>query len=431
MSSINPNCYPEDLTGTSVANRVVNETVTTRTNVIRIFTPQNAPYFRKSMEIVDIDTGLTLTAAQWKPYYLVAAATSLTAPGDDVYAVVAITDQGVSNNLKITYQTVGGDFVAGFDNIVSMIKPLIADDRPVTWPNVLNRETGFNPNQHLHAITQARGFEYLAVFIETLKQAILLGDLQEKDAVLAYIDAAINSSNAVVEATLAETSTFAQHISDTNNPHNLNPTQLDLGLVQNYATATLSQAYAGTRNDLYVTADQVKKVVADTVNQGMDAHVANTSNPHGLTPAQLNLGLVQNYAVAVLSDLITPVQAQPKYVTNVVLGSYMTQFFTTQQNNIAQALTGVQTQIGAVALQATQAKATADDAQTMATTAITKSTQAATLGASALTQANANKLELASSNNSVQTLMNTYVAAATAAARAEGYDAGYAAGKLV
>lgn len=429
MSSINPNRYPEDLTGTAASNLVVNEVVTTKTNKIRVFAPQNAPYFRESMSIVDTDTGLTLNSTQWKPYYLVAAATSLTAVGKDVYAMVAITDQGVSNNLKISYQTVGSDFVAGFDNLVAMIKPLVDDTRPVTWPNVLNRETGFNPNQHLHSMTQSRGFEYLAVFVENLKQAILLGDLQEKDSVLAYIDAAISSSNAVMEATLSETSTFAKHVNDINNPHGVTPALLDLGLVQNYAVATLAQAYAGTRSDLYVTTDQVKKVVKDAVNLGMDAHTADHDNPHELTKEQLNLGLVQNFPVAALSDLLSPIAAQPKYVTNVVLGSYMTQFFTSQQAAIDTAITTVRDQVTAVGTQAAQAKATAEEAQALATTAITKSTQAATLGTSALTQANANKLELASSNNSVQTLMDTYVAAAVAAARAEGYDAGYAAGK--
>lgn len=425
--SINPNRYPVDYTGSATTNLIENESVTLTTNEIRVFAPTAAPFFKSSMVIKDADTGLTLTNSQWTAYFLVSAPSAITDIGDEVYSIVAITDESVSNNLTITYQTVGGDYVCSFDNIISMITPLLSDSRPVTWPNIIDRLSGFTPNQHLHPINQTLGWEYLVTFVEILKNVILVGDLQQKDAVLAYIDSALASSAAVVEASLSSTSTFGKHVADTSNPHEVSPEDIGLGLVENYGLASNAEAYAGTSSELYVTADQVKMVVQDAVDLGMDAHIARTDNPHGLTPAQLDLDLLMNYAVATSAELASPDAASPKYVTNVILAAYLTSYFSTQQANITSAIADVTTQLATLTTQANAAKATAEAAAITAAAATSSAAAAATTGTAALAQANANALSATASAAAIQTLFEQYVTTAVANAYAQGFAAGKAA----
>jgi len=428
MSSVNPNRYPVDYTGKAATNLIINEQVNLTTLKRRVFIPKQAPYFGNSMTIIDNATGKTLTSSQWKTFSLVAAASTRTDIGYEVYIGTVITDQSVSNNLTISYQTVGGDYITGFDNINALLGDLTADTRPVTWPNVLDQPANFPANQHYHTLSQTFGWEYFVSFLEQLKLTIILGDIVSKDSVLAYIDAALNNSNAYAASQLSANSTFGQHVNNTNNPHNVTAAQLGLGNIQNYPVATQAQAFAGTSGQLYITDDLVQAVVKNTVNGGMDAHVARTDNPHAVTAAQIGLGFVQNYPPATLTDLNNPDQANPKYVTNVVLGSYVATAAANLNQTIANSFTNVTKAVSDASANATQANSVASDALNAAQLAVQKNTSALAVAQQALTLANANKLSIDNASSTVSTLFDTYVAQAVEAARQDSYAKGYAAG---
>lgn len=428
MSSINPNRYQTDYTGVLAANQVKNEAVTLTTRKVRVFAPKNAPYYKDSMVIKDMASGVTLTSNQWKAYYLVSAPSAMTDLGKEVYAIVIITDQAVGNNLSITYQTVGGDYVTGYDNLVQLLTACTQDARPITWPNVLNVTDSFTPNQHLHPISDTFGWEYLATYLEQLKLAILFGDDLRKDAVLSYVDNALASSNAYAASMLSSSSTFGQHVLNVSNPHGVTPAQLNLGNVLNYPVATTNELNAGTASNRYVTVDQVATVVRNAVNQGMDAHIARTDNPHTVTPAQVGLGNLLNYGVATLADLNNPVVGDPKYVVNTVAATWVQSYFTTQQTGINTQFTTINTRITDVASQAQSAADAATSAQSAAQNAVTQSQAATTAAQSALDVANQNKQSVVDALSSVNTQFSTYVAQAVSAARDAGYAAGYAAG---
>lgn len=429
MPSINPNRYPVDYTGTAPSNLVQNEAVVLATRKVRVFVPAQAPYFTNTMVIKDATSGATLNSTQWKSYYVVQAATALTGMNLTVCVAVAILDQGVSNNLTISYQTVGGDYVGGYDNILQLVQSLTADTRPVTYPNVINAPTAFTPSQHLQSLNNTLGWEYVIGAVEQLKMTILLGDDVKKDAVLNYITQSLASSNAVVSAQTGGGSAFGAHVTSTNNPHNVTPTQLNLGNVQNYGVATLAQVTQTTPpTNLYVTADVVSAAVKNAINLGMDVHIANTSNPHGVTPTQIGLGLVQNYSVATLTELQTPVAGTPRYVTNTVLGQYLTTWFTSQQTSIASSFSTLNASVSSASNTAQSAVVQAQAAQATAAQALSQGN--ATLAAVQAAQgvADQNAASVSGSVSTVTTYFNTYVAQATSNAYTSGYNAGYAAG---
>lgn len=429
MSVINPNRYPVDYTGTAQTNLIENEVVVLTTNNVRVFIPDSAPYFTDSIQLVDTTTGLTLNSTQWKPYYVVQAATALTPVGKTVCIAVAITDQAVSNNLSITYQTVGGDYVTGYESILPLLQTLTADTRPVTFPNVIDSPTAYLPTQHLENINDTMGWEYVINIIDQLKMTVLLGDSVKKDAVLNYIEQSLSASDAIVNAQLSPTSTFGLHVNDTNNPHGVTKTQINLGNVLNYGVAALTDVTATTPpTNLYVTADVVAAAVKNAINLGMDVHISDYNNPHQVTKAQINLGNVLNYGVATLSELTTPDQASPKYVTNVNLNAYLSDWFTTQQNSISASFTSLNASVSSAATSAQSAIVQAQAAQAAADQAISQGNSTLAIVQAAQLIANQNAQNIANAVSTVTTYFTTYVAQATTNSYNSGYAAGYAAG---
>ncbi len=94
------------------------------------------------------------------------------------------------------------------------------------------------------------------------------------------------------------------HIADKNNPHTVTKAQVGLSAVQNYGIATAAEATAGTSNILYMTPLRVKEAITLQVLTPLNAHINDTTNPHGTTKAQVGLSVVENFGIA------TTVEAQ-------------------------------------------------------------------------------------------------------------------------
>ena len=424
MSGINPNRYPKDYTGIATTNLVAGEVVNLDNRRVRVFAPRNSPFFKSSMVIKDLSTGRTLTGSQFRCFHLNAPASAFA--GQEIFTMVAITDQAVGSQLSIDYQTVGADYVQSFDSILNMIGALTADTRPASWGNILERADLFAPTQHLHPIGETMGWEYLAFSLQNLALAITLGDDVKKDSILQYIDAMLANSAAAVQSQINSTSEFGRHIADTNNPHGITPEDLGLANLRNYAIATAQQAMEGVRTDLYVTVDVLQAAIRNVVNSGMDAHIGRTDNPHGTTAAQLGLGNVQNYPAATAADLDNPNPAQPKYVTNVTLGNWLTGWLNAKSQAYAASLASISQQLTALSTAATTATAQAQTATSAAQTATANTSQAVSLAQAALDQAQANAAAVTESESAAAAAIQAYVAQAVAAADAAGYSRGFA-----
>lgn len=435
MSGSTPTVYPIDYTGTANTNLIANESVTLADQAFRAFSPLYAPFFKKNIVIVDNGSGLRLTPTQYSCYNLISAPSAIAGIGNEVYAVILVTDDHVSNNLSISYQTVGGAYTSGYEAITGLVNNLLASNQvantdPIDWYTIQNLPNGFPENLHLHSLGDTVGWEFMASQLEQLKLAIMLGDQINKNFVLSYIDKAVTNSKNTLTNLTGFGSPFGNHISNFSNPHNVTAAQIGLGNVVNYPVATTAQAYAGSAG-YYVTADQVLAVVQNQINLGLDAHILNMNNPHQVTAAQIGLGLVVNCAVASLDDLNNPVSGTNLYVTNTVLGQYLDQYFQTQNSSTQTSLSSVTAQAQAALTAANTALATATADSDTATTAALGITAATTTANAALAAANQNLTNAQNSNASAVTLLQTYVASAVAAAQTayftKGYEAGYAA----
>lgn len=86
------------------------------------------------------------------------------------------------------------------------------------------------------------------------------------------------------------------HLNDRNNPHGVTKAQVGLGNVQNFSVAGDNDLDTGTANNLYVTVAGVARMIAGIVGGNISDHINNRNNPHGTTKAHVGLGNVDNYA---------------------------------------------------------------------------------------------------------------------------------------
>lgn len=99
---------------------------------------------------------------------------------------------------------------------------------------------------------------------------------------------------------------FASHITNQLNPHNVTKAQVGLFNVENYLVATAEEARAGTRSDRYMTPQRTTQLMAEYVNTRIMEHELRIDNPHEVNKVQVGLGLVQNYSMATVAVADNP-----------------------------------------------------------------------------------------------------------------------------
>jgi hypothetical protein len=311
--------YPLDLTGTSPNNLVTGETQSLAAATNRAFVPNSGPFFTRSLVVRSMPSGTILTPeTQYKAVQLFVDATLRA--GAEICSVIVITDDSLGNDYSIDYQVLGGEFSDSTYAIEQMIAALQIDDRAVKWGDILGKPEEFAPAPHLHDLGDLYGFEYITVALEQLRQAILTGDDASHAAIYQYVD----HQDGLIRTDLDQTEAdLSAHLADRNNPHQTTSAQVGLGLVQNYGVASLADAKAGTRNDLYMTPANTAAAITQQAGTLLQQHINDHTNPHATTATQVGLGLVQNYAVA------TTVEAQAGASDTV----YMTSLKTAQAIN--------------------------------------------------------------------------------------------------
>jgi hypothetical protein len=174
----------------------------------------------------------------------------------------------------MTYQTVGGPWTLAAAQIATILADTMDNPRTTSWEEVSGTPYAFPPEAHSWDINDLVGMSEVV------------------------------SALAAIQTTLQQTggTGLAAHIADHSNPHVVTAAQVGLDKVQNYAVAQNSDGVAGTSTTLYMTPASTAAAVQSQVLGPFNAHVANTSNPHHVTAAQVGLGNVQNYGVGTAAD---------------------------------------------------------------------------------------------------------------------------------
>jgi hypothetical protein len=98
---------------------------------------------------------------------------------------------------------------------------------------------------------------------------------------------------------------LTDHIARTDNPHNTTKAQVGLGNVQDYPMATQAQAEAGGTTEAYMSPGTTSNAISQLALIPLSNHISNTANPHGTTATQVGLGNVGNFGVSSQGDAET------------------------------------------------------------------------------------------------------------------------------
>jgi hypothetical protein len=190
--------YPVDLTGTNLNNLITDELHNLPNLINRAVIPSYAPYYTETVIVRDAMTNAVLTkGVQYQCLQLVEEATIKT--GKELCEVILITDQTVSNQVSITYQTIGGLYQRTSDAILAMYNAVMNDNRPVDWSNVLNKPSMYPPSLHNHLYRDIIGFEPMITELERIKNAIVLSDVPAFEALIDWFSGRVPKETIMIK----------------------------------------------------------------------------------------------------------------------------------------------------------------------------------------------------------------------------------------
>jgi hypothetical protein len=248
--------YTYDPTGTLSSNLITGELHTVTEANYRDYyflIPENSPFFLNNLVLVytsDVETRTLVTGIDYYPCLLYEAATR--SLGIPVYGGISISNLLVTGEVSISYQTIGGDYVADKSTIITRLAVAVFNPKITLWDSLTNVPEIWPPNPHLNDSSLLYGQDQVIEKLTDITNAIL-------------------SSNDVM-------SPYALHILDINNPHRTTANQLGLGLITNLPLANDNDIANSLPVDKYVTLKQV-------LNLGVGSGIG-LQGPQGNTGSQ-------------------------------------------------------------------------------------------------------------------------------------------------
>lgn len=192
--------YPEDLTGTALTNRILDESRVFTTAEERIFVPSGGPFYTSTMAIRNgANNQLLLPNTDYRLLHLHREGTM--ASGKTVVSIVHILNSSLTSVL-LSYQNIGGTF----SETASTVAQLLQDNPPIAqtvWGQIIGQPPQFAPAEHLHNSDELYGLGDVVSALEHLRMAILANDAMAIDAIYLYINNRLTDENYVTQAQLA------------------------------------------------------------------------------------------------------------------------------------------------------------------------------------------------------------------------------------
>lgn len=325
--------YPFDPSGALASNRITAEHQTISPPELSEFhfiIPGATPFFAESMVVVHLPSQRTLVeGVDYVPsHYFHDASLACARP---IYGSIIFLDSQLTGAVRMAYQTLGGDWTLNSAKIVEILSNKLTNPRRVTWEQVADLPYAFPPIDHDWHLDDMVGMSEIVDVLEGIRDALIASGEGGLAAHLADFNNPHQTTKAQVGlgnvenypvASIAEAqagtapnryltvqrgaqlvqaiigNSLSDHVNNSNNPHNTTKLHVGLGSVDNNPTASQAEAIAGTANNRFMTPLRTAQLIAQIATGPMDAHIANQSNPHNTTKAQVGLGNVLNYPIS-------------------------------------------------------------------------------------------------------------------------------------
>ena len=186
-----------------------------------------------NLTVVHVDLmGVVTPLIQDVHYYVVLPFIGATRSiGKMLYGGLSVNDEQLEGNILVSYQTLGGDWVADASYVRQVLAEMVYNPKLTVWDQVTNVQEVFPPINHDQPLDTIFGMQALIDELARIRDAILAGP---------------NADNGIIK-----------HLTDTNNPHETDKDDVGLGLVQNLPVATDAEVNALDPENKYILLRQV------------------------------------------------------------------------------------------------------------------------------------------------------------------------------
>lgn len=166
--------YQFDPTGLLVANRITNEIKTPSASAYNNYpfiVPDAAPFFGESFQIWRTDTNAPLTEGVdffFTHKFEQASVNTL----KEVFGSVSFFLNGYQGEVRMTYQTIGGEWVLTTTELVEDLFNSLLNPRTVYWEQIIDLPYAFPAIEHGHDAEDTTAYSDLVAAVEQLAVAI-------------------------------------------------------------------------------------------------------------------------------------------------------------------------------------------------------------------------------------------------------------------
>lgn len=189
--------YPLDVTGLDPANLIPDElhTLTEVNNTsYRLLIPEFSPFYLDNFELKHTDDQGNVTILNEGVDFMfvlpyLAGSRSI---GKMLYGGVSINTIFINGNLSMTYQTLGGDWIADRDHVLQVLAEFIYNPRITAWDTVTDKTDLFPPINHDQSLDYVFGHEELINAINETAASILSGPHLSESIIQALTGTQVN-----------------------------------------------------------------------------------------------------------------------------------------------------------------------------------------------------------------------------------------------
>lgn len=313
--------YPFDPSGGLASNLIQNEeqTLALSSNGYMFLIPFAGPFFKSSLKVVYYPGAKTLKEGvdYALTHYFKSASLSTAKP---IYGSITFFNKTLSGSVKLTYQTIGGEWVTTKEKALAVLTNTLINPRTAYWEQISDLPYAFPPIDHVWSLDDLVGMS------EVVDQ-------------LAKITAAIKAKGGGNGTSVSDE--VIAHLAATNNPHGVNKVQVGLGNVLNYGIASESEAVVGVSNVLYMTPLRVKQAItaglsgANVIHHSASGYIGNNG---------------EKLSAGGIDDIIIGDSSAPSGTidTSVVLGKEILTLNDTSKDSVIVGFQAAKTAIGAV-----------------------------------------------------------------------------------
>lgn len=247
-----------DIQGTNPVNRILGEKLLIEDKTCPWVIPEGSPYFAEPLLVTVYDQRggkLVLNRDYWMEEEF---APFCDATGRSIKQFIRLSDAILAANTFVTvdYQSIGAFFVPR-TQLREWLK-LIQSGKSIPWNTIEGIPATLPSEWHSHSVITEIGDWYeLTFFYKSIAAAYRSRDTSSLEGADAVITDAFTKLKNYKSTYLTK---INDHDKNYNNPHGPGKADLDLGNVQNYATATPAQDIAGVSSTLYSTPLGVQQI---------------------------------------------------------------------------------------------------------------------------------------------------------------------------